>query len=272
MKSSKTLIAGPWVGEFGWELFAWQAYIRSLSRKYENTIVVCRSGSKDLYADFADEFIFCDKRTGISDSYYMEAFDFKSEIKDIVLSNGLLQREGISICTPRRIGFPPFTHYSEAVAFGQQSIVPEYIKFSNESDLNFDYVIHARNRKLRQEDNWSSQSWDKLCDLLGGKIACIGSKDESLLIDGASDFRGSNLSVIFGLLNNAKCIFGPSSGPMHLASLCGTPHIVWSKSSNRDRYENTWNPLGTPVLFLSEHSWHPSPTYVYEKYLDWEST
>ena len=28
----KRLIAGPWVGEFGWELFAWQGYIRALSR------------------------------------------------------------------------------------------------------------------------------------------------------------------------------------------------------------------------------------------------
>ena len=32
----KTLIAGPWVGEFGWELAAWQGYIRALSKNFDH--------------------------------------------------------------------------------------------------------------------------------------------------------------------------------------------------------------------------------------------
>ena len=36
----KKLIAGPWTGEFGWELFAWHAYIRALSRKFEHTTII----------------------------------------------------------------------------------------------------------------------------------------------------------------------------------------------------------------------------------------
>jgi len=32
MKKNKSLlIAGPWLGEFGWELFAWQGYVRYVS-------------------------------------------------------------------------------------------------------------------------------------------------------------------------------------------------------------------------------------------------
>ena len=58
----KTLIAGPWVGEFGWELFAWQGYLRALSRKFDKTIIISRTASKALYDDFADEFISFDQR------------------------------------------------------------------------------------------------------------------------------------------------------------------------------------------------------------------
>jgi len=36
----KKLIAGPWVGEFGWELFAWQAYVRALSRNFDHTTII----------------------------------------------------------------------------------------------------------------------------------------------------------------------------------------------------------------------------------------
>ena len=54
---SKHLLAGPWVGEFGWELFVWQAYIRSLSEIYDETYVICRKSSEPLYKDFTDKFI-----------------------------------------------------------------------------------------------------------------------------------------------------------------------------------------------------------------------
>ena len=43
------LIAGPWVGEFGWELFAWQGYIRALSRNFEQTTIIARPGAKPIY-------------------------------------------------------------------------------------------------------------------------------------------------------------------------------------------------------------------------------
>ena len=57
-KSNNNLIAGPWWGEFGHELFAWQAYVRSLSRFYEKTHVICRESSSYLYEDFASDFTF----------------------------------------------------------------------------------------------------------------------------------------------------------------------------------------------------------------------
>jgi SAM-dependent methyltransferase len=51
----------------------------------------------------------------------------------------------------------------------------------------------------------------------------------------------------------SKLVIGPSSGPMHLASLCKTPHLVWTgkqwsstiKAFNDERYTWKWNPFRT---------------------------
>jgi hypothetical protein len=41
---------------------------------------------------------------------------------------------------------------------------------------------------------------------------------------------------------------------MHLASLCGCPHVTWYTADThpnlRRRYELEWNPFGTRTLFL----------------------
>ncbi len=275
MASNKKLIAGPWVGEFGWELFAWQAYIRSLSKHYEKTTVICRPTSHSLYSDFADEFMYYNPSKGQADSFFMHGLDFHTSIREIFSSSGL--EEGVSLLVPRRIGWPPHTHWSEAFPFGEHIVKPEYVNFTNrittqQFDFQYDYIFHVRNRKLRKNDNWSLSNWQKLTEYIGEpeKIACIGTYNDAAHIEGTADLRGVDLEVLFKVMSMAKCVFGPSSGPMHLASLCGAPHVVWSHGGNKDRYEENWNPLKTPVLFLSENDWHPSPEYVFEEYNKWK--
>ena len=67
-----------------------------------------------------------------------------------------------------------------------------------------------------------------------------------------------SLKELVGIFSNAKLIAGPSSGPMHLASLCGATHLVWSTEYNRVRYERDWNPFKTPVIFHNEGGWNPN--------------
>ena len=54
---TKTLVAGPWLGEFGWELFGWQGYLRALSKKFDRTIIVAKGNTDFLYRDFADTYL-----------------------------------------------------------------------------------------------------------------------------------------------------------------------------------------------------------------------
>ena len=269
-KQTKTLIAGPWVGEFGWELFAWQAYVRSLSRNFDKVAILCRESSKEIYSDFTDEYIFIEA-DGMADSFFMHGVNSDSILREAMIDSKHLLTKSTTIFKPRRIGMPPFTHYTSPISIGKWNIKPEYIKFGKKGTPKYDYVFHARNRELRKEDNWNVSKWNKLLELLpkNSRVASIGTKQESHAINGTDDLRGASLSEVFDALRNAKCAFGPSSGPMHLASLCGCPHVVWSIQSNQKRYLDNWNPLKTPVLFDSKYKWHPSAEYIYEQYRKW---
>ena len=264
------LIVGPWVGEFGWELYAWQGYIRALSRNFEHTTVISRPGSEALYSDFCDIFVPWVPTGGLTDSFFMHDVDVKKEWMHAVKSAKIPLSKGTTVFTPRRLGFPPHTHYEQFLMIGNYMIAPEYITYGKKAERTYDYIFHARSRPLRPQDNWSIENWNELRNLLGDKrIACIGTTAESTLIEGTDDLRDLPLGELFDLLHNAECAFGPSSGPMHLASLCGLPHVVWSIPDNKIRYETNWNPLQTPVLFDSTADWHPTAAHIHDVFKKW---
>lgn len=268
----KTLIAGPWVGEFGWELFAWQAYVRALAKNFNKTVVISRSNSKFLYDDFADEFIAYKANGGLPDAFFMHNVDIKDCFREAVKANNIKLEKNTTVLLPRRVGMPPYTHYTQPVMFGRHIVKPEYICFGDEGDKKYDYIFHIRSRELRKQDNWNINNWHQLKKMLkSDKIACIGTKEESDWIEGTDDLRDVDLNRLFSVLRNSDFVFGPSSGPMHLASLCNVPHIVWSIPQNKIRYEENWNPLKTKVLFMSDYDWHPSPEYVYNEFLKWKN-
>ena len=100
MSVERTLIAGPWVGEFGWELFAWQAYVRALSRHFEETIIICRANSTALYRDFATRTIVYNPPPGTADSFFMHGLDFMSALKQVVKKNDIILSEGATLVSP----------------------------------------------------------------------------------------------------------------------------------------------------------------------------
>lgn len=275
--SEKLLFAGPWVGEFGWELFCWQAYIRSLSKFYDKTVCVSSAHSKFLYDDFCDHFVEFDPEEGeYKDSYYKVGLNITKDLLQNLMmkSDTINSQTKVSVFVPRRIGDPPRTHFTEEFTFGKHTVKPLYKKYGTKREEYKDFiVIHARSRIVRPEDNWSKKNWTFLVDSLRKmgytNIVSIGLKSQSLHIDGTIDFRESEQEELLDLLASAKCIFGPSSGAIHLASLCGCPQVVWSTDYNLVRYTKNWNPFETKVLFLSEQGWQPDPQHVLDRFEEW---
>ncbi len=249
-KQSKTLFAGPWVGEFGWELMHWQGFVRKLSRQYSKTIISCRKGNEALYADFSHDFVFHQLR-GVAECNSLHKMEKPEEMESILAEIP----DGADHLSP--LGFQPLER-QEFIRYGKQ-----------QKEWECDIVFHPRGRNFGGDRNWSKENWQELLGSFkqaGLKLACIGLRSATLDLDADfMDYRDIPLSQTLDLMASAKLVLGPSSGPMHLASLCGTPHLVWTDTEkyahgqrNRYKYEVVWNPFKTQAIVIDEYGFNPS--------------
>ncbi len=250
------LFAGPWVGEFGWELMQWQGFVRKLSRSYRETTVCCPEGHEALYADFAAA-VHPHRLRGIAECNALRDIGNPEELERIL---ALVPPDCDHL---KPLGYQPFSR-QEFIRFGTQS--PE---------LAVDLLFHPRGRGFGAERNWSAERWQVLLGLLrsqGYKLGCLGVSSATLPLAGDFlDLRDRPLSETLDSIASARAVIGPSSGPMHLASLCGTPHLVWTDRgrhargrTNREKYEAWWNPLSTRTVVLDVHGFDPPPEAVAE--------
>ena len=244
------LIAGPWVGEFGWELFGWQGVIRALAPQYDKVTIYGRPGNQYLYEDFMDEYIEHIPEYNEPNMWMNKKCKFT------------LPKHHKNVCWIKPQQLTGIDNAPEQIIqpYGQQG-----------TNRNIELIYHARDISKYGSDyiNWSKDNWEKLLERYSNVI-CIGTKEGSLYA-GGEDMRGASLKETCDLLSQSKVLVGPSSGPMHLGSLCRTPHVVWSGYiRSKDRYETIWNPLGTPVKTMCPASspwdngiiWHPEPQDV----------
>jgi len=253
-RPSETLFAGPWVGEFGWELMNWQGFLRKLAPRYQRVIVSCRAGQEALYADFAHEFVLHDIR-GEANCNRLLRLDTPEELARVLA----LVPPGADLLRP--LGSQPHERQ-------------HFVKFGvARTDLATDIVIHPRGRDHGSDRNWSRENWQRLFELLaplGLRIGCIGLSNATQKLEGDFiELRDRPLLETLDVLASTRLVVGPSSGPMHLASLCGTPHLVWADlqryargQTSRIKYESTWNPLGTKALVLDQWGFQPPPEAI----------
>ena len=129
---------------------------------------------------------------------------------------------------------------------------------SDSLDKKYDILIHARNKLVGSVRNWDEDKWKRLVNDLSKTytIATIGS-EEAFGFDGVDDYRNAPINDTIALMNRCELVIGQSSGPLHLASLSGAKHFVWSDVSNNLRYKEHWNPFKTKVYFYDKEGWNP---------------
>lgn len=256
------LIADVCTAEFGWELMCWQAYVRYRAVGYNTVVVSSTVGHEPLYADMPHVFV-PHRIEGLRDCWRMKKIKSTREERrareeiDGLERNFLADGRQVTRITPS--GFIP-TSDQLFVPYGSR-------ENARGRGIAFDIVVHARTKKgknpLLNSLNWSQKDWNRLVAglrQLGHSVAAVGTKDASLVPDGAIDMQGADLQAVMDTMSAARVVIGPSSGPMHLASLCRTHHIVWvppmhGKEAHawgvtRARYETIWNPFNTPHTIL----------------------
>lgn len=253
----KRLVAGPWTGELGWELMSWQGYLRKRAEDHEEVVVCGPSGHECLYSDFSTQYIVYD-HTGMRDCWWTRkgSADHTEIVKQLDQLGERVKPTRFSIDEQK------------------------FIKFGNTShELLTDVLVHARAPfGTRPGHAWPIDHWEILiADLAraGLTVAAIGSLEGAMCPSGAQDWRGMTMQKLMDAMASTRLVVGPSSGPMHLASLCGTPHLVWTdqvwysaiRATNRRRYESIWNPLSTPCRIFDTQGWTPLPSCVLNEIL-----
>lgn len=294
----KVLAAGPWVGEFGYELCRWQASLRYLAAYYDKVIVASRRGHDYLYKDFAAQYIPVDLSSSACCGVKLYTEDKGLSPAEFFRSRGiaftdLIEPGGVdkflysclktykSAAEAARYAATRAKQTRAGVSPKYLTLPSKYIKFGvPDSAMKYDIVMHARSirvakdyrdgrrseQQYKEMRNWPADKWRALADRLvaqGLRLCSIGSRDASIHVPGSVDLRGITLEQSASVLASSTMCIGPSSGPMHFASLCGCPHLVWTAESNRVRYETFWNPLHTPVRLVICEEWDPTVDAIF---------
>lgn len=265
-----SLWAGPWCGEFGFEITSWQSCVRQRADGYTSVIVGCRPESRALYNDFATEFwdvpnvgdalnTNCDRRV---DGGHVE----------IVRSFNRQARRGGGEIMPGKMQHPD----GRWRVFGNRT-----------KGLEYDLLLHARWMRKGSKGGDMRRSapqdwWDRLGARLlqkGYNVASIGLASQALHVAGTHHIMDCPLQVLMDVMASSRCVLGASSGPIHLAAMCKLPAVVWTDTkhkgygglTNKQRLLKSWNPFKAPVKLIhvtqDAHTqyWTPDPNVVVDK-------
>lgn len=248
----KTLFAGPFIGEFGIELFWYQGHIRKIARNYDRVIVSSRPDMEYLYRDFYDVFIPYDPGSHNADGYECidnydipklhEKYDFTKLIRILDLKS-----------------------YLKELKNEEQ----EFVSYGEKKEKIADICICVRNfkkgAKTKIQRNWDPRNAEEfvrsLLDL-GYSVACLGLSENSEYIENTINYMDLPLEDTANILRSSKLIIGPSSGLMHFASLCECPQFVWGEKHLRKRYEKEWNPLKTNIYYVERDEYNLSSNEI----------
>lgn len=264
----RAVIAGPFTGEFGWELMSWQGYVRAQAQNADIVVVCSTKGLRPLYADLNP--IYLDHAIqGRRDCMSMNPCETPHLLSLAECALDTYERSfkqaGYEIVRLKPKGGIISLDKQKFIAYG------DAIRATKRGET-YSIVLHARNRQEVMQSgghNYPLDKWAIIVEDLkskGHKLASIGTPLAAHHVPGTTDLRGMPLHSLVDILAAAKLVIGPSSGPMHLASLCKTPHVVWAvdryqpsiKATNKERYEVRWNPLKTPATVLLEPAKGPS--------------
>jgi ADP-heptose:LPS heptosyltransferase len=269
-QKGKVLVAGPYFGEFGWEVFCWQPLLRhhAMTGKHEKVIVYAGPGRGLLYR-FADEIRQLDDmprhepecliwhRMG---QHVKDAGEMTQRMVNACAAE--FGKERLEVMHWQSIQPANNPHYPQGL--------PDLLwgepdgRFRPRGEGKPLVALCVRDRGLSDFRNWGRERWVRLSLLLTKNcdVVLLGRTQEPWILDSPYSLLNQtsvdDLIRIFG--NHAAVAVGGSTGTIHLASRCGTPHIVWGNAKVTRRIAET-NWFGAPAR-VYEWGWEPEPEMV----------
>jgi hypothetical protein len=259
MFPKRNLFAGPYAGEFGWELMQWQGFVRARRPYYKQVHVLTYPGRDYLYEGCTVHHHDIDLKTAGYRYGTLNRTIARKMAKEKATEIGLEEYDIFS---------PPLLCTRHHKAIWKQDF-----RLFQEAPLTTtlrDVVFHFRSIKKEGPDvyqDYSATAADELvqhCLERGLLVGCIGHPSYSYCPPGCEDYRSIDLRQTVAAMSSAHAVVGKNSGPMHLASLCGKPTIQWAEDQWRLDFSLRWNPFRVPIYIVSNTESQPSPRSVYE--------
>lgn len=253
----RNLLAGPFGGEFGWELMQWQGFVRTRRRCYNETHVLTYPGRDYLYEECRVHY-------------------HKIDLKTAGYGYGLLgpaAAHAMATTKAREIGLTNYDLFSPPLLCTRhhRALWKQEFRLFREAPITeepYDVLLHFRAMRKEGPDqakNYSPELADalvRLCHERGLRVGCIGHPAYSYCPEFCHDHRSTELRHTVAAISSARLISGENSGPMHLANLCGKPTVIWAQDQWRIDYSLRWNPFRVPIYVATNATSQPDPALV----------
>jgi hypothetical protein len=255
----RNLLAGPFVGEFGYEVMQWQGFVRALRRHYEEVHVLTYPGRDYLYEG-------------------CQIHHHDTQLHRAAHAYGRLVRgEARSIAATKaaEIGLKDYDIFEPSLLctqYHKRLFGPQEFRLFEEPPLGpamIDIAFHFRAVRKEGPDQENKNYLPALADQLvalclarGISVSCIGHPDYAYCAPGCPDHRSVDLRQTVAAISSVRAVAGENSGPMHLANLCGKPTILWAKDQWRIDYSLRWNPFRVPIYIAANDTCQPAPDLV----------
>ncbi len=253
------LLAGPYAGEFGFELMQWQGFVRARRAAYEQVHVLTYPERDYLYEGCQVHHHDIDfKKAG----YWYGRF-------------GPAEMQRMADAKAAEIGLKDYdvfnpsllcTRYHKMLFWKQEFRLLEEPPLSEKL---YDVLFHFRS--VRKEGfaidlkNYSPELADELvrrCMDQGLAVGCYGHPAYAYCPKGCADLRNADLRQTVAAISSARAAVGEASGGMHLANACGKPTIIWGEGQWHIAFALRWNPFCVPIYVVTIATWRPAPEEV----------
>ncbi len=279
MEDKKTMVASPFVGELGWELFTWQPVMRNhfLQSGCDRMVVYTDQPGKESIYQFADEVRVMDNvPSHESECMLWHNFNegFKLELDALIKETLKLGKEEFGEDTQffTYAMFQPKFNY-EFYERGAPDLLRAAPNFAFEAVRikNAPVItLCIRDRPMSDYRNWEFENWYDLANLLladGYNVMSLGRiRDlaEWNMPVGVTDLvnKTSINDAINYMSGYCDLAVGGGTGLHHIASRCGKDHMAWGTERTQLRLcETNW-------FGAKQHcyvwGWDPDVDQVYE--------
>lgn len=242
----KRLLVPIYLGELGWELINYVPHVQFLTRRFlpDEVHVVCRPGREALYPMGTHFYtVKVNDKNASGNSGGVQPARFNDLAKKLAARTDILK----VVPSPKK-----------GMRYYDRRIFPKYVAPANPryklGPNSVVLTVRGRSHHARLK-NWAADKWVTLCNFLLKKkyTPVVTGLIETVRFEppkGCVNLMGqTTLADMISLFHQAKFVVGQSTGPAHLASLCGTPHAIWGPDRIEGRYLKSWNPHRTIVAY-----------------------